>query len=657
MDTKISLCMIVKDEAQNIRRCLESVAGAVDELIVVDTGSNDNTCEIAREFGALVHTFLWNENFSDARNASLELATGDWILFLDADEELAKESQEVIRKLTADDTVEGYFIKIINYLGNDGWVDSCPDLVFRLFRNRPEYRFRGAIHEQIADVILEKNNKACYRIAEEIVIIHYGYLDKQIDEKDKKNRNLKIIQRELELNPKNSLLRYHYGVELFRAERYAEAAQELTQAANSIDPSTIFFPKLLRYIVMSYQSAGQSEKALEVAQLTLQFFPDYADIYYYSGLLCLDLRQYGKANDFFQKAVSMPEQPAQYASFNGIRGFRSYYHLGQIAEFFLKDEEALKFYIASLRDNHEFIPALENIVRILNPRENPEYTVECLGKILDFCTPRANLIMGDIYYRQGAYGLALEYLNKGTKNEPFSPEKDILKAICLIQERRYLEALKIIDNFTPESNHYPLAKLNKVLCFWIQGQKKKARSLIMELCALGLSEDTENVLSLLFEALDKRKKNLAITLGQDGMNLLLDIIKRLLYMDEIDRALNLLSLIKSKDLAKYNGKIGQMFYEYGYKDEAETFLRKYLTSHQNEDIHFLLAEIYQENGNYIEAEQHYRHAIELNPDEPRYYIRKINLYEKMRKEILQEAIQKHPDSKVFKELLKEEPDS
>jgi len=655
MNTRISLCMIVKDEAQNIRRCLGSVAGAVDEIIVVDTGSTDNTCQIASEFGALVYQFPWNENFSDARNASLELATGDWILFLDGDEELAKESREALRRLTADDTAEGYFVKIINYLGNEGWSEICPDLVFRLFRNRSDYRFRGAIHEQIADVILEKNNRAGYRMAEEIVIIHYGYLDRQIDEKDKKNRNTKIIQKELEQDPGNRSLRYHYGVELYRAGRYVEAAVELTQAANGIDPNTIYLPKLLRYIVMSHQSAGQPDQALEVTRLGLQFFPDYADLYYYAGLLYLELKQYARAVESFQKAVSMPEQPALYASFGGVRGFRSYYHLGQIAENFLNYEDALKFYISSLRDNPDFVIALEGIVRILNPREDPAYTKECLEKVVEFCTPRANQMMGEIYFRQGVYSLALEYFEAGTKDVPASPEIQFWKAVCLIQERRYLEALRMVDGYTPDSHLYPLAKFNKLFCFWVQGKKQKVRILKEELRSLGLAEDTENVLTLLTNVPDKRKNIYKVSLGPDGIALLLDVVQRLLYMREIDRAMTLLNKINPESLAKYGLKIARLFYDYGCREKAELFLREYLAANQDGEAHFLLAEICQDTGNFIEAGQHYRYALEINPDEPRYYIRQINLYENMRKKILQEAIEKYPDIEIFRKLSEVAP--
>jgi glycosyltransferase involved in cell wall biosynthesis len=88
----ISLCMIVKDEAENLPRCLESVQDLVHECIVVDTGSTDATCDIATRYGARVHSFTWNNDFAAARNVSLDYATGDWVLVLDADEVLTPEA-------------------------------------------------------------------------------------------------------------------------------------------------------------------------------------------------------------------------------------------------------------------------------------------------------------------------------------------------------------------------------------------------------------------------------------------------------------------------------------------------------------------------------------------------------------------------------------
>ncbi|AET66039.1 glycosyl transferase [Desulfosporosinus orientis DSM 765] len=653
MAEKISLCMIVKNEELSLARCLRSVSGIIDEIIIVDTGSTDSTCDIARQYGAVLHHFPWNGNFSEARNASLELAQGDWILFLDADEELSPNSRDILLRLIENETVEGYFVKIINYLGKEGWVETVPDLVFRLFRNKKEYRFRGAIHEQIADVILENNISARYQVAENLVIIHHGYLDQVIQEKDKKYRNLMLIEKELELNPTNHLLQYHYGVELYRAERYAEAEAVLIKSASDIDPNTIYFPKLIRYIVLSQHSSGHLQEALNSAAVGLKLFPNYADLYFYSGLILFDLKKYTQARDAFLQAASMPEQPPQYASFGGVRGFRAYYYLGQIAESYLDEEEALKFYLYSLRDNPHFTHALEQLVRILKPTKEPLYTKECLEKVCDFCTPAANRLMGDIYFRHGAYGLALQYFDQVEEGFPVSSDIKLRKAICMIQERRFFEALRILEDFSPESPEYPLATVNRLLCFWIQDRPQKVRSLWKELHALGLAQDTENVISLFLAFSEKTSPSPQFVLGAEGMQLLLDIVQRLVAMKEIKRALFFLHALNLNSLTDYYLNIAQIFMNYNEEIQAIPFLQTAIEMAPSAAAHFQLAEICSQLNRHFEAEQHYRHALQFDPDSPRHYIRLINLYTEWRQVILNEALAKFPQNDLFKILAKE----
>src|SRR5205823_2345512 len=84
----LSLCMIVRDEEEMLPRCLDAIRDAVDEIVIVDTGSTDRTIEIARSYGAKVLEREWTGSFSDARNASFEAASGDWVIYLDADEVL-----------------------------------------------------------------------------------------------------------------------------------------------------------------------------------------------------------------------------------------------------------------------------------------------------------------------------------------------------------------------------------------------------------------------------------------------------------------------------------------------------------------------------------------------------------------------------------------
>jgi tetratricopeptide (TPR) repeat protein len=240
-------------------------------------------------------------------------------------------------------------------------------------------------------------------------------------------------------------------------------------------------------------------------------------------------------------------------------------------------------------------------------------------------------------------------------SEPASPEIQLWKAICLIQLRRYLEALRIIESFNSGSHLYPLAMLNKLFCFWVQGKKQKVRSILAELRALGLAEDTDKVLTLFLNSQDKRKNVSRVTLGQDGVALLLDIVKRLLDMNEADRAIYLLNKVNPESMAEHRLTIARLFYDFGFKEKAELLLREYLTANQDVEAHFLLAEICRETGNYVEAAQHYQYALEINPDEPRYYLRQINLYDNWRKKILQEAIEKYPDLEVFIKLSEEAP--
>lgn len=647
MAAKISLCMIVKNEEQTIRRCLESVKGAVDEIIVVDTGSTDTTVSIALDCGAKVSLFPWNGSFSDARNASLDQAGGDWILYLDADEELAgEESRAGLRRAVEKESAEGFFIKIINYLGEEGRIEPHQDVVFRLFRNRREYRFRGAVHEQVAGPIREKNQSAVFRLAEGVLINHYGYLDSTVDGRGKINRNLGIIAKEMEREPENRELRFYFGVELYRAGRYPEAARELSAAAEGIDADAIYLPRLVRYIVMSHQAAGEPEKALQTALGSMNFFPHYADLYYYAGRLFMELKNYVSARDYLLKAVSMPEQPAHYASFNGVRGFRSYYHLGEIMEEFYNSSEALKFYLAGFRDNPDFIPALRKIVNLLEPRKNEEQARHYLQRF-SFCTPGANLLVGELLFRQGAYRIALEYFQKAGENRGVVTEARLWAAACHIQERRYKQALHKLKLFKPGNQLYSRALFNKILISWLQNDARRVRAIAKEMEACGVSEDMKNIAGILAHPPERGPGLNRLLPGQEGRELLLDLVKRLLGLKETERALRLLSRLDPESLSGLLPDMARAFIEYDQGTAVIDLLREKITDSEDGETHFLLAEILRENGSCLEAGQHYRRAGEIDPAVPRYCLRQNHLLRHRWEQLLQEARHKYPHNEAF----------
>lgn len=645
--------MIVKNEEINLTRCLASIKGLVDEIIIVDTGSTDLTLKVAEDNGAVVIPFLWKDDFSAARNASLEAASGDWILFLDADETLEPESGQILRQVIAGEE-EGFFIKIINLIGSEGSMESSPDLVFRLFRNKPDYRFRGAIHEQIVDVILEKNGQARFQIAEGIVLQHYGYLNQQILEKNKKVRNLTIIKKELDSKPDNHMLRYHYGIELYRADRFTEAAEELTKAANNTDPKTVYYPKLLRYIALAHYSAQKYDWALEAIALGLQFFPDYADLYYYGGLIQLEQQNYAAAYQWFHQALAMPEQPAYYAPFSGSRGFRAYYQVGLLAEAFGNEEEALRFYLLSIQDNAEFTIALYAIVRILDPRSNPEYTRETMEKLCDFCTPEAQRLIGTIYFTEGAYSMAYEYLEK---IEPFSLDDytSILKAICLIQQKRTIEAIRILDTIPPGQPHFPLAMLNKILCFWFESNRTKVRVLCEEFLSMGLSPDTGAVVTMLKDSLYKRISNAPAILQAEGIALIKDIVLRSLDLKNVPLAESLLARLDKQCQQEHALDFARIFSHYQQFDISLTFTEIALEENaESAGAWYQMAEILTRQNRPEEACLCYRRTLSIEPRQPQYYVKLIRLYQAMRQELLTEAALRYPNMPIFNELLGEE---
>lgn len=232
----ISLCMIVRDEENSIAQCLASVQGVVDEIIVVDTGSKDETKRVAAGFGAKIIDFIWTGSFADARNASLEAANCDWVLFLDADEYLDPNCHGALRTAIAYDNVEGYYIPFINIYGSEEHPEQCKDILFRLFRNRSEYRFRGIIHEQVLNSILGKNNNASICIAHNVAIFHYGYLHSKVQEKDKIKRNLELLAQQIQASPDDKYVLYQYGLELYRAERYGESIEMLKKSLAGLVP-------------------------------------------------------------------------------------------------------------------------------------------------------------------------------------------------------------------------------------------------------------------------------------------------------------------------------------------------------------------------------------------------------------------------------------
>lgn len=280
--THLALSMIVRDAAATLRGCLESARGVADEIVIADTGSADGTIAIAREFGASVVSIPWRDDFAEARNIALAAVRSDWVLVLDADELLDRDSSRVIRVLLEDSSAAGYQVPIRNYvlsLDDRVWdrpaisnVSPIPEARaypayiehenVRLFHRNPEVHFVGRVHESVGPRLQQLG----LPIAPAPFFIHHFGLAASAEIRERKNRfyralgqqkirelpedaqahfelgivemdnfgNLaeaqSLFERACHLNPRLGVVWFFLGVVLNRREKFAEALKALDQA-------------------------------------------------------------------------------------------------------------------------------------------------------------------------------------------------------------------------------------------------------------------------------------------------------------------------------------------------------------------------------------------------------------------------------------------
>ncbi len=304
MKTKqtVSLCMIVRDEEDCLRSALQSVQALTDELIIVDTGSSDKTSQLSQAAGAKLFQIAWTNDFSVARNFSLQQATSDWILVLDADEVLESIDPETFSILLTDDQVEGYFLRIQNIL--DSKQPEFNDQVVRLFRNKSLYRFEGAIHEQVAPSILRANNGKGLAPAP-LTLLHFGYLKDRLYSKEKFIRNSAIIQQELQRNPDNPFLLYCLGLEYYQQDSIAEGLAQLSKALGRLTGHEGYFEDVLLNIALGYLRLEKITPLIDFLSKALSMYPDQADFLFLRGTAYFQQRDFRQAAEDLERSLKI----------------------------------------------------------------------------------------------------------------------------------------------------------------------------------------------------------------------------------------------------------------------------------------------------------------------------------------------------------------
>lgn len=222
---KISACAIMKDEAANLPRWLKAMQGLADEMIIVDTGSQDATRSIAQQAGAKVYEQQWQDDFALAKNYALTKAAGEWIIFLDADEYFSEASKARLRQTLANFSnrrgCDVFMCPLLNLDRHMNVMNKETAYIVRIFRNLPELRYQGKIHEQL---YYQGKEVTDFKVLLDVKILHTGYDESCIEAKLR--RNLKLLLQEIAAHPKEAAKYYAATAECYYGlQDYAEAAR------------------------------------------------------------------------------------------------------------------------------------------------------------------------------------------------------------------------------------------------------------------------------------------------------------------------------------------------------------------------------------------------------------------------------------------------
>lgn len=266
----VSLTMIVRDEAPNLGPCLTPVRRLVDEIVVVDTGSRDETVAVAKALGARVFHFPWCDDFSAARNEALEHAQGDWALILDADDRLLPAEINKLRALldALGDEHVGYVMNQASVAIDGGLADEVEHV--RLFRRRSDVRWRYRVHEQILPAILETGGNAQRT---DIRLAHLGYVDVSTVAK-KAARNLALIELDCASHPLDPFPNFYRALTFAELGRHTEAIVALELCRALIPPSSPLGRSMSLALVQSLRAEGRSAEALTNIRAARYLLPD-----------------------------------------------------------------------------------------------------------------------------------------------------------------------------------------------------------------------------------------------------------------------------------------------------------------------------------------------------------------------------------------------
>lgn len=317
MEMRLSVAMIVKNEAAHLPECLSSAWKFADEICVLDTGSTDDSISIAQAAGARTSAFTWTNNFAAARNASLEMCSGDWIFILDADERIAQEDATGIRTHVNDDSQKAWRFTTRNYTNNTRLIDFkfssktdvharnfagwYPSTKVRLFPRHPDALFEGEVHELINTSLIKLGYSMC---DSDIPVHHYPLLHTEAHLHDKQLMYLELAQKKTQTQPENPQAFAELAEQYTELGLYQQAVAAYREALR-LNPGQ---PDRLRDLGSVLYLLGRKSEAIQATEMALRQSPQLASARQNLGCMLLELGEHKTAYEVLTDSVSLTSE-------------------------------------------------------------------------------------------------------------------------------------------------------------------------------------------------------------------------------------------------------------------------------------------------------------------------------------------------------------
>lgn len=283
----VAAAMIVKNEERTLGLALERLRDAVDEIIVVDTGSTDRSLEIARQCGASIYHFEWTGSFADARNYALSQVTSDWVLWVDADEILYEQDVAVIHTAAGlFDTLDPPALLRVVQVNHMNGLTAANTSMVRLFPTRFGLRWRGRIHEQVGPAEGMKDVAAMHRVPVRIRFDHDGYDSQVLKDKKKLERNIDLLRKAIADCDTDVDAWTFLGRELASLQSFEEAYSVLQHAVELClaNPMAGRLRESREHLVQVLLQLHRYPEAIEVAQAIVEMDHEIPNGHYTLGV-------------------------------------------------------------------------------------------------------------------------------------------------------------------------------------------------------------------------------------------------------------------------------------------------------------------------------------------------------------------------------------